>query len=877
MKLKPDKKKTSKKERILYVFALCITVAAMVPSAGALKTLLIHKGYVAQKQGAKDKLVELTNSIAMAPLNMLSSSNDIPNFKVDIKYKDWTKLQSDRNIALEEGYIGEERHMVPASVRINGEQLKARVRLQGDMLDHVSNTDRWSLRFELKQKKSLFSMKRFSLVSPHVRVNQGAMLFAETLNQANFDIVSPKHIPVRVSVNGVDWGVMLFEQAFSQSLLAVNNRTEGLILRLDMNEEYSNKNEELVRSLKPRVLQASVVLNNPALSKQRKIALTLANKFLNGDLPASEVFDARKLAQYLATVDVWGAWHALTWNNWRWYYNPHSAKLEPIQSDVAVTPSSHIWLMDSPSETLVISKLMLEDEIVKRFYDESLQHLVSIIDNGSLQTALQQYESQILAKLHSTAPLTSKFDLSLLKRQSECLKTIAGYSPCSPIGTHLHVNAARVESTISWDLATAFSDSDGKRILSIVNNENVDIQIEGISGINRYGGIDPLDNYNLEFPKILLANQQYHLALPSDIEVVSVRGGATGEKMATHEYIRNINAESFLPRPLSSNPDEYAKRFPFLEVDGNVWTIKQGKWEVNEYILTPNNWTVLIESGVQMKFASNAGLMVFGELFVNGTEENPVVLSPKENTTKWSGVTVFGQEGKQHSVVNNLQVHAAGSPKLGLWQPRGANYFVNTFLDINRFDIDNNQSEDALNIVNSDVAIEKLHISDALSDAFDCDFCTGSVNNSLFENVGFRSGGDGIDVSGSKLFVSNTNFFNIRDKAISGGEGSTLEVENVSLEKVNFGIVAKDNTTISAYGVFARQVKHKALMSYCKKNIFGGADLWVSNFHCTDLDCKNKVSVETGSQLKIDGNLEVAKNIDVRNLYDTLMKSDKPQ
>ena len=150
------------------------------------------------------------------------------------------------------------------------------------MVDHINHSERWSLRLALKHKQALFGARRFSLVSPHVRIHQGPVLFAHTMKVAGFDIVSPQHIPVRIAVNGVDWGVMLFEQAFSQSLLATNNRTEGVITRLAQADEYLNQAGENVKVLRPRVLQASTVLANPSLQKQRMIALHLLGDFLSG-------------------------------------------------------------------------------------------------------------------------------------------------------------------------------------------------------------------------------------------------------------------------------------------------------------------------------------------------------------------------------------------------------------------------------------------------------------------------------------------------------------------------------------------------------------------------------------------------------------------
>jgi len=268
---------------------------------------------------------------------------------------------------------------------------------------------------------------------------------------------------------------------------------------------------------------------------------------------------------------------------------------------------------------------------------------------------------------------------------------------------------------------------------------------------------------------------------------------------------------------------------------------------------------------------------VFGHLTVKGTADNPASLTKQVSSRKWSGLSVFSNEYSPKSVVRHLNISYSSNPKLGLWQPRGATYFVKTPVLLEDIHISENQSEDGLNIINGDIEINRMLITNALSDAFDCDFCVGTVNDSEFRSIGFRSGGDGIDVSGSKLTLNNVSFNGVRDKAISGGERSHLIVNTARFNNVNFGLVAKDDTKIAATNITAENVKHHALMSYSKKPIFGGAILDVSEFNCLDAQCENKITVETGSVLTINGTAIDSQDLDVKGLYRTIMKSDKPR
>ncbi len=860
--------------------ALILLILILLPSTQTVKNFLIHKGYVAQYQQNSDKLFALLKAITYAPLNYLASDPSEDVIKLDIKYQDWLLLEKDRETAFTKGAIAENRNVVNADIFHNNIKYKAKVRLQGDMLDHINSPIRWSLRFELKQKKALFSAKRFALLSPHVRIHQGPMLFSKTMEIAGFDIISPQYKTTKLIVNGVDWGLMFFEPAFSQSLLATNNRTEGLIVRLNLSEQHQDQNNKITRTLKPRVLQKKTVLKNNALANQRQIALQLVDDFLSGKRLPSEVFDVTKLSQYLATVDLWGAWHALTWNNWRWYYNPHTALLEPIQSDVSISPAAHHWLMQPPTSNVFLSRKMLADPIIKSHYQLALDKLKSLIDSKELLASLSTHQQKIIKKLHTSAPLTPEFDLSYLTTQIDCI--YQGYSkpPCKgikPMDSSLHLNMSSAKAISNWDLVSQYSSQPNNQ-LTVNNNNNYPIHIKGLSGITRFDEIDLLENTNANFPQAVAAKSQLTIPISKNLKSVVVRAADQDEKFLNYQFNKDISARTFMPRP--SRPDtssQYVNSYPFINISENSWIFPAGIWEINDYLVTPQNWTVIIEAGAHLKFSSKAGLMVFGDLLVKGTAEQPVMLKQQTGHPRWAGVSVFGNSLTNKNTINHLIINNAGSPKLGLWQPRGAFMFINTSLAINNLTINDNKSEDALNIINSSIEIRSLRINNTLSDAFDCDFCNGTISNSFFTKVGIRSGGDGIDVSGSNLTIENVTFNGIRDKAISGGENSNLVVKNTKLNNANFGIVAKDATKIIAADVLASNIKHHALMSYSKKSIFGSAELIVSDFVCEDDKCHQKMSVEEGSKLVVNGKALSGDQLDVKNLYRTIMKSDKPK
>jgi hypothetical protein len=62
----------------------------------------------------------------------------------------------------------------------------------------------------------------------------------------------------------------------------------------------------------------------------------LLRGFIEGTLPASEVFDVERIGGFIAVSQFWGAWHAIRWHNLRFYLNPMTMRLEPIAFDANV-------------------------------------------------------------------------------------------------------------------------------------------------------------------------------------------------------------------------------------------------------------------------------------------------------------------------------------------------------------------------------------------------------------------------------------------------------------------------------------------------------------------------------------------------------------
>ena len=179
--------------------------------------------------------------------------------------------------------------------------------------------------------------------------------------------------------------------------------------------------------------------------------------------------------------------------------------------------------------------------------------------------------------------------------------------------------------------------------------------------------------------------------------------------------------------------------------DDGTYLVKKGVHEVNQVISLENNLT--IEAGAQLKFAENSALIVQGSVTFVGTPDEPIMMSSK-HAQPWNGVYIWGKG--QKSKISNLIVENTQATRVGILNLTGGFTFYDGDIVINNFYLRDTVAEDALNIVNAKIDVNGLSIQGTTSDAFDCDFCFGSIRNSEIS----YSNGDGLDFSGSQVSVN---------------------------------------------------------------------------------------------------------------------------
>ena len=129
--------------------------------------------------------------------------------------------------------------------------------------------------------------------------------------------------------------------------------------------------------------------------------------------------------------------------------------------------------------------------------------------------------------------------------------------------------------------------------------------------------------------------------------------------------------------------------------------------------------------------------------------------------------------------------------------------------------------EDGINIVRSKGDIKNIFIANTVSDGIDFDY-----SNIKIEKIKVnQSLGDCIDFSFGKYFISFVEVNGCKDKGISVGEMSKVEIQSAKLKSTNIGIAIKDSSILEIHEISENLKNNLCLSLYNKKKEFKGGKI----------------------------------------------------
>lgn len=862
--------RTPRRRRRRRVLAWLAGVLCLLVVIGLLneRTIRLRVGDWAKTQGyhVYDRTPQLRDSMLHA-VGRLLHSPDIPHLRLDVKPKHMQRIRKKRDEALAKGLLeSEDDDMVPGRLTIDGETMKVDLRLKGDWTDHLVG-DKWSFRIEVKGDRHLFGMRRFSIQAPETRGYQGEPVFLSALQ--SLGVVVPRYRFVTVTLNDSTMGVMALEEHVARELLEHSQRRDSAIVHFDETLIFHGLDD--YRTAPLLAFQSGRLAKSPALAAQRDTALGLLHGFVRGTLPASQVFCVDELAAYMAAAEVFGAHHCLRWHNLRFYFDPVHARLGPIGFDANLHERQLPTTSVTHDEPIV--RQMLTDPLLHSAFERAVRELCHAILDGDFTTPLRALDIALVEQLCGDYLLLDPFRWQDLVERAQLKLATFGQEPT----THRPPMFQQPKAPPLHARAWLSTNADGTR-LELANATNKTVEVTSIvwrRGTGAGASERAFVPQKGKLPLKLAAQQKSGIPAlrvlagdaptqADDVLVIETRL-PNGDTMRT-EAIAAVTPATASPVP-DSTVEQQLQQHAFLRLDAATKTLRiaPGEWRVTTPLVVPAGIALEVPAGVRLRFAADAALIAHGPVQLRGEPGHPIELVPDDGVG-WRGVTVLDPD----AAVSWSQVVVRDTTGVAFpgWQLTGGVCFVDADVTLRDVVLDGSVAEDALNIIGGTFVLHDLRVTRTRSDAFDADFADGKVHGGEFTAIG----GDAVDISGSVVEVDGTRFDEVHDKALSVGEGSTMRARDVTIGRVGTGAACKDASQLQLQDAMIAAAEHFALVAYVKKAEFGAASITAERVQTTGDALR--IVVQTGSSIVVDGVAVAPQDLDVDQLYATIMQKN---
>ncbi len=778
----------------------------------------------------------------------LSDSDKFERLDININFKNYLVINEDRRISIKNKLLLNNPTEVIVELKHKGVKYNAKLRLKGDTLRHWQNTPRTSFRVKLKDKKTIFGLSKFSIQKPLERQHPYDYLFQSLMRDAGS--LSPLHKYVHVYVNGEDWGIMNIEEHISKELLEKQKRKSSAVFRFSderlwLYQDTSSNYYHFYRLSDP-ILNLKIYNKNKVIYKNenRKIYSYILKNRLKENL---DIYDINSLSMALVLSAIWGEFHVLHDNNTRYYFNPYTLKLETITTD-----QTYWYPVSNADETInhAIPKHYL-DIIKTKIYSESLpnnmQNIVKVIPN--LERHISDTQELFPLDLKKNYKVIRDNIQKITSNKNHYLKNLNIFK------TRQYQYLQREFTMPTKQQASEFNSHVHIKHYTDGNIEIYNLVPDNVSVKNILFNGKPILTKKTIVPSYLTNPEPTIIKTPFkgiQDKMFIVETQYQGFDGISKNDITIFSDEIKNPLLLTTSQE-----FDFInKLDNNSFEIKQGNWDVNEPIIV--NGDLHISPSVNLQFSKDAYIIVKGSLTAIGSEANPITL--KAISGSWKGVYVLNADKKSH--LKNVSISNLSALEDGLLKLTGGITFYKSDVDFENVKINDIKAEDALNIVESNFTLNSVYINNTVSDGLDSDFSKGSVSNSEFSDIG----GDALDFSGSNVSIEATEAKNIKDKAVSAGEKSTLTVKNSTFNNIGVGVASKDGSSVAVTDTKILNYKLYAAMTYLKKDFYDMPSLTINNTAVSDGRAYIR---QKGTSMTVDGIYIPETKISVKKLYKT--------
>ena len=798
---------------------------------------------------------------------------------IDIKFKDYQKLMLDRNQAIAADQLSNP-STINATLNHKNNTYKAKIRLKGDLNDHWTSSHRMSFKISLNNEKTILGFNKFAIQKPSSRQHPYDLTFQSIVRDTGN--LASVHKFAHIFVNGNSWGIMDIEELMSKELLEKQNRKNSMIVRFSDDRRWFYRTSSEEEYADYRLSDPSLYINlysKKSLKEphNRQIYSYISKNRLHNN---KNIYDVDSFSKAYIMALAWNTMHTLINPNSRYYFNPYTLKLEPITTDQGDWSS----IQESQGDWSSIKASKIDAQYKKILSSQSESYLKNLSNN--LQkveqsiTDIEEFLSYpqlmfpvdlrknpkiVIDNMKKILNNKEKYLISSILLDTEesklfdrCRMWILNHPNCKP-------NNKPLKAPI---LPTKQQASEFQEHLHIKHYADGTLELYNLLPDNVTVKNILFDNKSFTDKKIIVPSYITNLK-PTTLktpykgiqdDMLTVSTDYQGFESAIKNGITLV--KNGIKNPLLTDTSH---KFDFVnQLDSNTYFIPKGNWIVDQPIIIKGN--LKIYPGVNLQFSNDSYLIVKGSLNAKGDSTNPIVFDSISDS--WKGIYVLNADKK--SYLKNVNIFNISALEDELLKLTGGITFYKSDVDLENVKITNVKSEDAINIVNSIFSLNSVVIEDTFSDGLDSDFSEGNVVFSEFSNIG----GDALDFSGSNVSINRIKVRNVKDKAISAGEESTLHIENSNFINIGVGVASKDGSSVTMAKTAISNYELYAAMAYIKKDFYDSPSITLNSCLVSNMNgVSNPYMRQEGANMLVDNSEIPTTSISIEGLYESSVMS----
>ena len=315
------------------------------------------------------------------------------------------------------------------------------------------------------------------------------------------------------------------------------------------------------------------------------------------------------------------------------------------------------------------------------------------------------------------------------------------------------------------------------------------------------------------------------------------------------QFSNAITGESLDDSPLPHPESEFAAARtiafdPFSQEPTSDIVLGPGDVTLEKDLVVSRHQKLIVRGGTELSLRAGVGVYSRGLTRFEGTADQPITIRGCDSEP-WAAIGIAGQN-TAGSILEFVDVAGGSTGKLNELRFKGMlNAYDCPDITLRNCTIGRNfVGDDAVNLAESNIRVEKCLWHDSKADALDLDMCKGTVTDCRWLN----SGNDGLDLMSCILKVSNCYFEGSGDKGISVGENTRLIANRVEIVGCLVGSEVKDDS-VAQYTDCVFKGCGVGVHSYQKKWFYSGGgrtalvSCQVSDSETHDVEMKAKCSI----------------------------------